>query len=94
MLARRVVNLRATAACHSLPALRLSTSLRWIAALFVSASAIGVTTVRPSVARIALFFFKVGAVLYGSGYVLLAFLEQGLVRQYGGGSRSLNCWMR
>jgi chromate transporter len=35
------------------------------------------------VARIGLFFLKVGAVLYGGGYVLLAFLEQGLVRQHG-----------
>lgn len=38
--------------------------------------------VRPSIYRIALFFLKVGAVLYGGGYVLLAFLEQGLVRQH------------
>jgi chromate transporter len=30
-----------------------------------------------------LFFLKVGAVLYGSGYVLVAFLEGGLVRRYG-----------
>jgi chromate transporter len=37
---------------------------------------------RPSLARIALFFLKVGAVLYGGGYVLLAFLEQGLVQQH------------
>jgi len=29
-----------------------------------------------------LFFLKVGAVLYGGGYVLLAFLEQGLTRQH------------
>jgi chromate transporter len=37
---------------------------------------------RPSARSIGLFFFKVGAVLYGGGYVLLAFLEQGLVRQH------------
>jgi chromate transporter len=30
-----------------------------------------------------LFFLKVGAVLYGSGYVLLAFLQGGLVERYG-----------
>ncbi|HXJ86895.1 MAG TPA: chromate efflux transporter [Candidatus Binatia bacterium] len=36
----------------------------------------------PSTWRIALFFLKVGAVLYGGGYVLLAFLEQGLVQQH------------
>ena len=29
------------------------------------------------------FFFKVGAVLYGSGYVLVAFLEEDLVHKYG-----------
>src|SRR6516162_2592470 len=32
--------------------------------------------------RIALFLLKVGAVPYGGGYVLLAFLEQGLVQQH------------
>ena len=36
----------------------------------------------PSVAQIGLFFLKVGAVLYGGGYVLLAFLEHGLVQQH------------
>ena len=30
-----------------------------------------------------LFFLKVGSVLYGSGYVLLAFLRNGLVDHYG-----------
>ena len=37
---------------------------------------------RPSYLQIALFFLKVGAVLYGGGYVLLAFLEHGLVEQH------------
>jgi chromate transporter len=32
--------------------------------------------------RLGLFFLKVGAVLYGSGYVLVAFLEGGLVQDY------------
>ena len=50
-------------------------------ALLVSAAA-GTIAARPSTARIGMFFLKVGAVLYGGGYVLLAFLEQGLVRQH------------
>lgn len=33
--------------------------------------------------QLALFFLKVGAVLYGSGYVLVAFLEGDLVQGYG-----------
>jgi len=41
-----------------------------------------VPVARPSLGRIALFFLKVGAVLYGGGYVLLAFLEQGLTREH------------
>jgi chromate transporter len=32
---------------------------------------------------LALFFLKIGSVLYGSGYVLVAFLEGGLVRDLG-----------
>ena len=36
---------------------------------------------RPSLGELAKFFLRVGAVLYGGGYVLLAFLEQGLVHQ-------------
>ena len=52
-----------------------------LAALAVASTA--AVVVRPSTYRIGLFFLKVGAVLYGGGYVLLAFLEQGLVRQQG-----------
>lgn len=33
--------------------------------------------------KLALFFLKIGAVLYGSGYVLVAYLQGGLVQDYG-----------
>ena len=33
--------------------------------------------------KLGLFFLKIGAILYGSGYVLVAFLEGGLVDDYG-----------
>ena len=36
-----------------------------------------------SLARLTLFFLKVGAVLFGSGYVLLAFLRADLVERWG-----------
>ncbi len=54
---------------------------RWFGAV-AAATATGAVVARPSVYRIGLFFLKVGAVLYGGGYVLLAFLEQGLVQQH------------
>ncbi|MBI2822477.1 MAG: chromate efflux transporter [Acidobacteria bacterium] len=51
----------------------------------VTTGALGVASV--SLWKLGLFFLKVGAVLYGSGYVLVAFLEGGLVQQYGWLSR-------
>jgi chromate transporter len=36
-----------------------------------------------SLLKLGLFFLKVGAVLFGSGYVLVAFLEGGLIHDYG-----------
>lgn len=36
----------------------------------------------PSLLALGLFFLKIGAILYGSGYVLVAFLEEELVMQY------------
>jgi chromate transporter len=57
-------------------------ALRFLPAMAAAAVIVETSGVRPSLVRIALFFLKVGAVLYGGGYVLLAFLEQGLVRQH------------
>lgn len=37
----------------------------------------------PGLTSVFLFFLKVGSVIYGSGYVLVAFLEGGLVRERG-----------
>ncbi|GAB5535468.1 MAG: chromate efflux transporter [Rubricoccaceae bacterium] len=50
------------------------------AALLVAGPLGGVT---PSLWSLGFFFLKVGAVLYGSGYVLIAFLEGGVVDDYG-----------
>ena len=92
MLARRLMLPRATA-LFSWPMLlrRLFVSdaasgpwtrlLRSPGAFAIVLGAAAPVATRPSLRSIALFFLKVGAVLYGGGYVLLAFLEQGLVRQ-------------
>ena len=47
----------------------------------VAVSATGIIGI--SLWKLGLFFLKVGSVLYGSGYVLIAFLEGGLVKDYG-----------
>jgi len=47
--------------------------------VMVAAAGIPLTK-RVPLARLGWFFFKVGVVLYGGGYVLFAFVEQGLVR--------------
>ena len=43
----------------------------------------GAAAAVPSLATLGLFFLKVGAVLYGSGYVLVAYLEADVVGRYG-----------
>ena len=50
-------------------------------ASLAAASAATVSAVK--LLKIGLFFLKVGAVLYGTGYVLFAYLHGGLVDQYG-----------
>ena len=93
MVARRLASARATGALFSSTILlqRLFVSdaagagwtrfLRSPAAVAISFGVAAPAVARPSLRSIALFFLKVGAVLYGGGYVLLAFLEQGLVGQ-------------
>ena len=60
----------------------------WLAAktqalLAAAAGAGGAGVASASLWKLGLFFLKVGAVLYGSGYVLVAFLQGGLVDEYG-----------
>lgn len=82
MVVRRAASLRAAGTLFLAPLVprRLSWSTFGIAAA-TSAAVIPVVA-RPSIGKIALFFLKLGAVLYGGGYVLLAFLEQGLVQHH------------
>jgi chromate transporter len=84
MSARRFTEMRTSHAGVLWP---FAVPRRWVPLpgifLAMASGAAAAGQVRPSVARIGLFFLKVGAVLYGGGYVLLAFLEQGLVRQHG-----------
>jgi len=74
MLSRQVVGSIRTARAFLPTAFPFKTA-------FGAAAVAGTAVARPSLGRIALFFLKVGAVLYGGGYVLLAFLEHGLVEQ-------------
>jgi chromate transporter len=88
MLAKRAWAMRASAVqilmLEFLPRLKPERFSRMRSPLTILAVAAAASPIvaKPSISRIALFFLKVGAVLYGGGYVLLAFLEQGLVRQH------------
>ncbi|MEM6784348.1 MAG: chromate efflux transporter [Bacteroidota bacterium] len=57
----------------------------WLALLPIPAGLVQATAASTAVPlwQLGLFFLKVGAVLYGSGYVLIAFLEGDLVNTYG-----------
>ncbi len=77
MVVRQATNLGAGGATLIAPLRRISWQSGGLA---VAVS--GAIVSPPSVWRIGLFFLKVGAVIYGGGYVLLAFLEQGLVREH------------
>lgn len=58
-----------------------SSTLGPASAALLVAGPLGGTT--PSLWTLGFFFLKVGAVLYGSGYVLIAFLEGDVVGRYG-----------
>lgn len=55
----------------------------WSFGYITSGIAAGSGVAVVSLWKLGLFFLKVGAVLYGSGYVLVAFLEGDLVQSYG-----------
>jgi chromate transporter len=78
MLARRAGSLRA----HGALLVPMLSRKLLPASLAAAVALVTPAFVRPSLYRIGLFFLKVGAVLYGGGYVLLAFLDQGLVQQH------------
>jgi chromate transporter len=82
MLVRRAVSVRAAGASMWAAVFLPRMGLRSLAVMAVTSGAVIPEATRPSIVRIALFFLKIGAVLYGGGYVLLAFLEQGLVHQH------------
>jgi len=54
-----------------------------VASAATASAAGGAAAAGVSLWQLGLFFLKVGSVLYGGGYVLLAYLEGGLVEQYG-----------
>lgn len=51
-------------------------------ALAVAVGAGAATAAAPSLPAIFFYFLKIGSVMYGSGYVLIAFLQGGLVERY------------
>jgi len=61
-------------------ALRVARTAKAAAAPVAGAATVAATEV--SLLPLALFFLKVGAVLYGTGYVLIAYLEGGLVHDF------------
>ena len=82
-MAVRQVSISRASATLLLPALLGGTSLSRLQLLSTTIFAAASVRERATLLQIALFFLKVGGVLYGGGYVLLAFLEHGLVQQHG-----------
>jgi chromate transporter len=70
--------LRVRALWALLPAL-----LAWPSETLAAATQAASRAAEHSLWKLGLFFLKVGSVLYGSGYVLIAFLEGGLVSELG-----------
>jgi chromate transporter len=62
--------------------LRRPTTLE-IAAPFVATAPVAAAASSSTLAKLLLFFLKAGSLTFGSGLVIVPFLEQGLVREYG-----------
>lgn len=88
MVAKQVHGLQRGASSHgsnpsaAMILLKKSFLLRGLLPSAMLAAAGLPVTRRVPLARLGWFFLKVGAVLYGGGYVLFAFIEQGLVRDH------------
>lgn len=69
----------------ALPAFATLRDRAWgvLHAIATGSAWVGLQALDFSLVRLFWFFLRVGAVLYGSGYVLVAFLEGGLVQDYG-----------
>ncbi|MBD2531213.1 chromate efflux transporter [Nostoc flagelliforme FACHB-838] len=61
----------------------LSTGATLKASAAVAASVTTVSAINVSLWQLGWFFLKVGSVLFGGGYLLVAFLQGGLVEEYG-----------
>ena len=59
----------------------VSNKAKWVLAASVGVA--GVAAEEPTLEAIGYVFLKIGAILYGSGYVLIAFLESDLVQRLG-----------
>ena len=62
----------------------LASAFSWLVLLCIPARTLLASgSEEADLAKLGLFFVKAGSVLYGSGYVLIAFLEGGLIDDYG-----------
>ncbi len=55
----------------------------WVPGAAMTASQVTGAPTAPALGKLALLFLKVGAILYGSGYILVVFLEGDLVQKLG-----------
>ncbi len=75
--------LRGTATAAATATTTTITTTGAAAAAVAAGTATAIAAVPFTLTGLTLFFLKVGAVLFGSGYVLLAFLRAGLVERWG-----------
>jgi chromate transporter len=77
----RAARVAGTAMLSALPVLVPGGGLA--ALLQTGAAAVAAPAVVPSLAELFFYFLRIGAVLFGSGYVLVAYIQQDLVQTFG-----------